>query len=204
VAALTVKPPTRDAARVALRFLNAGGRQNRELAALFMEASGIGGERRQLTPNQVRELAREVRDQGDARRGAEVFRRAELGCIACHSIDGQGGHVGPDLSALGTAQPIDFIIGAILEPQKEVKEGYNSISVTTRDGQEYQGYPILETAEQLVLRDPLLNTEVRLRREAIRERKQNGSLMPEGLTDGLTHAELRDLIRFLAELGQPQ
>ena len=147
-------------------------------------------------------FTKEIRSQGDARHGAEVFRRAELGCTACHAVNGQGGHIGPELSALGAAQPVDFIIGAILDPQKEVKEGYSSISVTTKEGEEYQGYQVRETTDELVLKDVLENKEIRLRRDNIREKRQNGSVMPGGLADLLTRAEFRDLVRFLSELGK--
>jgi len=64
---------------------------------------------------------------------------------------------------------VEFIIGAILEPQKEIKEGYTSIAVTTKDGEEYQGYALRETGDELVLRDVLQNREVRLRPDVIQE-----------------------------------
>jgi len=54
------------------------------------------------------------------------------------------------------------------------------------------------------LRDVLQNKEVRLRRDTIKETKQNGSVMPSGLADTLTRAEFRDLVRFLSELGKPR
>ena len=155
-----------------------------------------------MTVAEITAFAAEVRAAGDARRGAEIFQRAELGCLACHTVNGTGGVIGPNLSALGTAQPVDFIVGAILEPQKEIKEGYVSLSVTTKDGAEYQGYPVRETATELVLRDLLQNREVRLDRASIREQKQNGSAMPDGLADSLTRAEFRDLVRYLSELGK--
>ena len=135
-----------------------------------------------------RMLPDEVRISGDARRGAEIFRRPALGCLACHAVNGEGGTLGPNLSALGTAQPLDFIIGAILDPQKEIKEGYMSISVTTKDGEEYQGYQVRERSAELVLRDSLQNQEGRLPRSNIREKKQNGSVMPAGLVDSLNRS----------------
>ena len=109
---------------------------------------------------------------------------------------------GPDLSALGTAQPVDFIIGAILEPQKEIKEGFTSISVVTREGDEYQGYQVRESADELVLRDVLQNRELRLRKDAIKERANRGSVMPSGLVDTLSRTDLRDLVRYLSDLGR--
>ena len=131
-------------------------------------------------PKEIAAFVAEVRAKGDAKRGAEIYQRPTLGCVACHAINGQGGNIGPNLSALGSAQPIDFIVGAILEPQKEIKEGYTSISVTTKDGEEYQGYQLRETKEELVLRDTLQNKEVRLARAMIQEKRQNGSVMPAG------------------------
>jgi putative heme-binding domain-containing protein len=119
-------------------------------------------------------------------RGREIYQRPELACVNCHRIAGQGGDTGPDLSALGSAQPVDFIIGAILDPQKEIKEGYAAISVTTKTGDEYQGYAVRETSDELVLRDLLQNKEIRLRRDGIQEKKQSGSVMPSGLADALT------------------
>ena len=77
-----------------------------------------------------------------------------------------------------------------------------SISVVTRDGEEYQGYQVRESGDELVMRDVLQNREIRLRKEAIKEKKQNGSVMPGGLADTLTRTEFRDLVRYLSELGQ--
>src|SRR5207237_2430526 len=113
-----------------------------------------------ITPAELAIFATEARAKGDVARGERIFRRPELGCTACHAVNGQGGNIGPELSALGTAQPVDFIIGAILDPQKEVKEGYISISVTTRDGDEFQGYQLRENNDELVLRDILQNKEI--------------------------------------------
>ena len=157
-----------------------------------------------MTASELTAFVADVRSRGDEKRGETVFHRAELGCTACHAANGVGGAIGPNLSALGTAQPVDFIVGAILEPQKEIKEGYSSISVTTKDGEEYQGYFIRENRDELVLRDVLQNKEVRVRRDKVAERRENGSVMPGGLADSLTRAEFRDLVRYLSELGRPR
>lgn len=201
---LSRKPPAKRAAEIGLVLMSASGRRHDELARVLSAAAGLNAQGHGVTVGEIAAFADEVRAQGDANRGEVVFRREGLGCIACHAVSGRGGKIGPDLSALGTAQPIDFIIGAILDPQKEVKEGYVSISITTKDGEEYQGYQVRESREEVVLRDVLQNQEVRLRRDAIQERRQNGSVMPAGLADALSRAEFRDLAKFLAELGKPK
>jgi putative heme-binding domain-containing protein len=144
-----------------------------------------------------------VRDEGDAQRGAKIYIRAELGCVICHKVNGQGGVAGPELSALGTAQPIDFIARAILEPQKEIKEGFTSALIATKSGEEFQGYVVRENKDEIVLRQPLLNDEVRLRRSEIASNRSNGSLMPAGLADQLSNEEFRDLVKYLSTLGRP-
>jgi len=183
--------------------MNAAGRRSDSLVRVLTEAAGLTFQPTSMAPAEIAAFADEVRAKGNGMRGAQIFRRADLGCAACHAVNGEGGRIGPELSALGTAQPVDFIIGAILDPQKEVKEGYISVSITTKDGEEYQGYQVRETAEELVLRDVLQNREVRLRRDMIAEKNQTGSVMPKGLADMLTREEFRDLVRFLSELGKP-
>jgi putative heme-binding domain-containing protein len=200
--ALGAKAPPKPVAEAGLRLMNAGGRRDEELARVLTESGGFSNEGRKIAPAEIAALAAEVRARGDARRGSEIFRRPQLGCIVCHTVEGQGGNIGPNLSALGTAQTVEFIIGAILEPQKEVKEGFMSISIITKDGEEYQGYPLRETGDELVVRDVLQNKEVRLRRDSIKEKKENGSVMPPGLADTLARSEFRDLVRFLSGLGR--
>jgi putative heme-binding domain-containing protein len=187
-----------------LRHLQAVGRQDGELVGALTKAAALGGEPLHASPDFVKQLVAETRQQGDAKRGAEIFRRADLNCINCHAIGGQGGNIGPALDAIGSGQPLDFIIGAVLEPNREVKESYEAIEVTTKDGETYQGYRLRADNRELVMRDVALNREVRLRRDQIVEQRDRGSLMPPGLVDHLTRQELRDLFRYLAELGKPQ
>ncbi len=200
--AFSDKKPARDAARIGLRLMGSSGRRDEALARLLTAAAGFTSEAKTLTADETTALVRQVTASGDARRGAEVFQRAELSCVACHAINGKGGDIGPDMSALGTAQPVDFIIGAILQPNKEVKEGFMAQGFTLANGDEFQGYIQRETAAEIVLRDHLQQREVRLRRADVRERRQIGSVMPAGLVDTLTQAEFRDLVRYLSELGK--
>jgi putative heme-binding domain-containing protein len=200
--ALAAHPPSVVAAENGLQIVNSSGRRDEQLARVLSAAAGLRAQNSSMNAKEIATFAEEVRTRGDAARGAEVFQRPQLGCMACHAVNGRGGAIGPNLSALGSAQPIDFIVGAILDPQKEIKEGYTSLSVTTRDGEEYQGYQVRETGDELVLRDVLLNKEVRLRRSTIQEKRQNGSVMPSGLADALTRDQFRDLVRYLSELGR--
>ncbi len=201
-AALNAKAPSAEAAKIGLRLMATSGRREPQLAELLTRAAGLGRAAPPVKLGDLAALVREVQTQGDARRGAAIFQRPELNCGSCHAIAGPAGKVGPDLGALGTAQTAEFIIGAILEPQKEVKEGFMAFELVTKDGESHQGYIRNETAGEVVLFDPLGQQTVRLRRDQIAERHQHGSLMPNGLADTLTREELRDLVKYLSQLGR--
>ncbi|MFM1768077.1 MAG: hypothetical protein RJA22_606 [Verrucomicrobiota bacterium] len=201
-AALRMTAPAPDAARLALRWLQGTGWEDAGLAAVLASAAGLGGEPLRATPAVVAELVAEVRASGDARRGEAVFRRPDLSCLACHAVGGRGGQSGPPLDSVGAGQPLDFIIGAVLEPNREVKESYEAIEVTTRDGEVHTGYRVRADNRELVLRDGASAREVRLRRDQIVAERVRGSIMPAGLVDHLTRAERRDLFRYLSELGR--
>ncbi|HVY69064.1 MAG TPA: PVC-type heme-binding CxxCH protein [Verrucomicrobiae bacterium] len=201
-AALTAKPPTRDAARMALRWLNSAGRQDKPLVAALNTAAGLEGASLRATPEFVQPLVAEIRAQGNAANGARIFRRMDLSCMNCHSIAGEGGNIGPDLNSIGAGQPLDFIIGAVLEPNKEVKENYEAVEVTTKDGESHTGYRVRAAGSEFALRDVAENKVLRFRRDEIQSIVERGSVMPPGLVDHLTRAELRDLFRYLSELGK--
>jgi putative heme-binding domain-containing protein len=197
------KSPAPDAAKLGLRLMRSVGRQDAALVEILETASGLQNEFQPLSSEETAALVAEVRAKGDRKRGEAIFRRADLSCLACHSVENHGGHIGPDLNSIGTGQPVEFIIGAILTPNKEIKEGYIAFEVTTKSGETYQGYKIRESNGVLVMRDVLQNQELQLRSDVIRAQKALGSLMPAGLVNHLTRAEFRDLLRYLSELGTP-
>ena len=144
-----------------------------------------------------------MRANGQPARGAAIFGRAELACTACHSVAGQGATIGPALDGIGSGQPLDFIIGAVLEPQREIKESFEAIEVTTKDGTTHLGYRVSEDGNELLIRDLGAGRVIRVVRENIASRRNAGSVMPPGLVDRLSREELRDLFAYLSTLGKP-
>jgi putative heme-binding domain-containing protein len=149
------------------------------------------------------DIAAQVLTRGDAKRGAEIYRRPELACVSCHRIGDEGGQVGPALDSVGSAQPLEFLIGTVIEPQREIKEGFETLRVTTKDGKEHIGIIAAGTDTQLTLRDPT-GAEHTVPLADIEKREHIGSLMPAGLTDNLSPEDLRDLFAFLTQLGKPR
>ena len=190
-----------DVAKLALRTVRASGRESKELIEAINKAGKLGAKRPAPNPSELATLVGEVRAQGDAFRGESVFRRKELTCFKCHAIAGAGGQVGPDLGSVGASAPVDYLIESLLVPNKAVKENYHSWVVATKDGRFFTGIKARESNTELVLRDAE-DREIAIPINKIESRTIAPSLMPEGLTDALTHGEFLDLVRFLAELGK--
>ena len=107
--------------------------------------------------------------------------------------------MGPNLTAIGSAAQPDYLLEALLDPAKSVKEGYGSLVVVTADGQVTSGIPVSRSDTELVLRDSL-DKEVRLQLADIEEEAPGTSLMPAGLVQMLKdRREFNDLLRYVLE-----
>ena len=199
--AISDRELTADVGKVALRALPAGRDDLTPLREAFARAAGLSNTKSEFSAVELRELEASI-SQGNPAHGEEIYRRNELACLGCHAIGGSGGTVGPDMMSLGTTAQLDYLIASLIEPNKAVKENYHAESVVTRDGGVLTGIRVREGPDAIVFRNTD-DQEVVLRREAIIDIKQAGSLMPAGLPDTLTATELRDLLSFLASLGKP-
>ena len=138
-----------------------------------------------------------LNDKADAGQGKAVFERA---CSACHTYAGTGGKVGPDLTGVRN-QPADALLLHILVPNYEVYPAYQAISVETRDGRSFSGWLLAETDNSLTLKTAF-GTQESILRKNIKSLTNSGlSLMPEGLEQTMTKAELTNLIAFLKAGG---
>lgn len=151
----------------------------------------------------VADLLRDARESGDARRGAAVFASAKSACLSCHRVGDQGGAVGPELTKAGLCITPEEIAESLHWPRKKIKEGYEAVTVATTDGKVRQGYKLEESSKELVIRDPATGERLPFPKDAIEAIRQDGTLMPDGLTAAMSPAEQRDLLRFLLELGRP-
>ncbi|HTK78034.1 MAG TPA: hypothetical protein VL371_22395, partial [Gemmataceae bacterium] len=113
-----------------------------------------------------------------------------------------GGKVGPDMTSLGAAAPLDYLVESVLLPNKTIKEGFHSLTVTSTAGRSFTGILVRETDREVILRDAD-NKEIAVAKNTIDERTPGGSLMPAGLADALFDSERDDLFKFLSELGKP-
>lgn len=200
-AALSEKTIPAEVARVGLRVISSSGQKADGLVAALTTAGKITGGPKQLTPEEMKAMVTAVQTTGDATRGEAVYRRAELNCLKCHAIGGAGGKVGPDMVSLGGSAQVDYLIESLLDPNKKVKENFNTIIIETEEGKVISGIKVRQSDTDLILRDAE-GREISIRLENIEEQANGASIMPTGLIDRLTKTELVDLVRFLSELGR--
>jgi putative heme-binding domain-containing protein len=142
-------------------------------------------------------LTDDVLARANVANGRALFERT---CFACHTLYGQGGNIGPDLTGSNRAN-LDYILTEIINPSEVMQDSYQLVTVTTRDGRTLSGNIAAEDAQQLTLRMIGQDTLV-AKSEILSREKSPISLMPEGLLRSLSTDEVRDLIAYLRTTTQ--
>ena len=137
---------------------------------------------------------------GDAARGAKIFRREKLGCAKCHERT-QGATqkaIGPDLSRIADQRKPQEIIESIITPNATITEGFQSYVVLTVDGRVVTGVLVSQSASEVVLAVPDKG-EVRIPADDIEEMQKGKSAMPADVVQELAdEQEFYDLIAYLS------
>ncbi len=168
-----------------------------ELAALLTEVMK-GGLLLSLDAGQVERVRQLVLTKGSPQRGKSLYLSSKsLNCVNCHKLEGVGGQVGPDLTRLWDTAPIGKIMESIIEPSKEIKEGFQSFKVMTKGGQTFTGLKVVDKPDEIVIRDATA-TDVRIARNDVDEIVASKvSLMPDNVVSQLSFDQFIDLIAFL-------
>lgn len=131
-------------------------------------------------------------------RGLKLF--TEAGCIQCHQTQGHGEKYLLDLSKIGDKyQPVD-LLSQIIEPSKDVLEGYENHMFDTGKSGRVIGRIQEESDDEIVVSTEIQDPKktVRIAKDDIEFRKKlKLSLMPTGLLVTMTEAEILDLLNFL-------
>jgi quinoprotein glucose dehydrogenase len=151
---------------------------------------------------------REVLSGGNALRGRSIFTdKTATECLRCHKARTRtseipGGEVGPELSDIGARQNRTYLLESIVDPNKQIAQGFESVVLATSDGKVITG--VLRGEDDKQVR--LITAEgqpVTVAKDSIEERKRGPSAMPADLVQKLSKTELRDLVEFLATLRTP-
>jgi putative heme-binding domain-containing protein len=118
-------------------------------------------------------------------------------------VAGGGPNVAPDLEGIGASSPLDYLVYSVLDPYKDVREGFAAVTLLTSDGQVHTGILKTQTPEATVIVNATTRSQERIAADDIEATAPAPSIMPKGLVDNMTRSEFVDLVRFLHELGRP-
>ena len=140
-------------------------------------------------------------DTGDAERGQEVLAGT---CVRCHTVNGSGGRLGPDLTRIATVRSRDMLIRSIRDPSASVAAGYRAVSLVTQDGQRVRGVTKSEDAFSIQVVDTRERLQGYLKADLQELTQMDRSLMPLFDADRLSDVDLDDLLRYLGTLQQAE
>lgn len=162
------------------------------LAAVWGTVKTASGDRTARIARYKAQLQPESLAAADLALGKQVFVRQ---CGTCHKLHGEGGEVGPELTGAQRGS-LDYILENVLDPNAVVAFDHKMTAFALADGRTLTGVVRRESATAVVVRT--VNDEVTIPKADIERRTPTElSVMPEGLFDQLTDAELRAVVAYL-------
>lgn len=152
-----------------------------------------------------------TQQHGNTAHGKQLF-FGSAACANCHMVGGQGGRLGPDLSATGTARATSYIIESVRNPSRRLAQGiseamkefsqeYETVTVETPDGQKLRGVVLNEDSFTLQMMDTSERLHL-LEKDKLRSfTKSRESLMPPYDEKMLSDKDLQDIIAYLLSVA---
>ncbi|GAB3907869.1 hypothetical protein GCM10028803_42410 [Larkinella knui] len=135
-------------------------------------------------------------------RGRQIY--SAVICDRCHTMRGEGGDIGPDLTQLGTRFSTRDILEAITMPSKAISDQYAASIYTLKNGQSVVGRLVGEDKDSYsIAQNPFATDVLRKipKKDVVSTRYSPVSIMIPGLINTLNESELRDLMAYLKSGG---
>jgi putative heme-binding domain-containing protein len=165
----------------------------KRLSEVWGELRDSAAEKRQSILALKKRLDAATLAKADRSHGRAVYIRV---CGSCHRLYGEGGEVGPDLTGSGRDN-LDYLLENIVDPSAAVSADFRMVVLAMSDGRTYNGLVKAESPHTLTLQTQT-DSLVLDRSEIESIHPSSSSLMPDGLLDPLSPAEVRDLIAYLS------
>ena len=139
----------------------------------------------------------------DLKNGKTMFAIGQ--CYKCHRVSGEGGIVGPDLTAAGRRYSAKDLLETLIDPSKEVSDQYQATIFQLEDGQTITGRVANLNSDRYMVQTNMLDpgnfTHIQVGQiEAMKP--STVSMMPSGLLDSMTKEDILDLMSYMRSVGE--
>jgi quinoprotein glucose dehydrogenase len=171
--------------------------------AIRQKLETFESKRADAAKNDVLSAYRETLVGGDATLGRKIFlERAEVSCLRCHKLEGQGGVAGPDLTGIAATKDRNYLLTALLDPNKDIAPGFEAVTVNMKAGTRYTGVVRREDEREITL-DAGDGATIQIIKAEVEKRTKGLSPMPQDIIKPLSKRDVRNLVEFLASLKTP-
>lgn len=128
----------------------------------------------------------------DLTKGQSLFTKR---CGACHRLFDSGGRIGPELTGAQRTN-LDYLLENVLDPSALVPRDFQVTTLEMNDGRVLNG--IVKSEDEVTLSLQTSTESLVVLKAEVEERTPSKlSIMPENLLQGLSDAEIRDLVGYL-------
>jgi cytochrome c oxidase cbb3-type subunit III len=135
---------------------------------------------------------------GNPARGGELL-KGKGGCLQCHVVNGEGGHLGPSLSDVGRMRSAAYLRAKLLEPDKDLSGNFALVRLTTPAGKKLSGIRMNEDTWSIQVRDMSGGLHSFWKQDLSDLKVESRTLMPS-YRDRLSADELNDIVACLVGL----
>jgi putative heme-binding domain-containing protein len=156
-----------------------------------------GSHVQKLTPDQIFEFQNAHEQDGSAEAGRPTYEKI---CASCHRFgEAIGTDVGPDLTTITSRFKRKDVLESILWPSKVISDQYKAEMFELTNAKVIVGVIVRESANSVIVRTAESpDRPVQIPKAQIANRGEStSSLMPEGLLDGLSQADISNLLAFI-------
>ena len=173
-------------------------RKAAEFAAAELHLDEVDKNKVTIAKLKYEDVVAEVeRTKGDAKLGAKLYIRA--GCANCHTTTPNEQPKGPFLGGSARFKRPE-LCESILKPSAKIAQGFVTQVFSLSDGRVVEGFITKESGTELEIRGQNGAPLTILKSTIEQQKKSDQSIMPSGLVDKLSPAELASIIAYLESL----
>jgi putative heme-binding domain-containing protein len=135
---------------------------------------------------------------GDAAAGKTIY-LGKGGCKSCHTIQGEGGRLGPELGDIGASRGARHLRQSLVEPEADFAERFMMVRFSAQ-GRTYEGVRLNEDTFSIQMMDAGERIHSFWKREITGLEELKGKSPMPSYKSSLTAAEMDDLVAYLVSL----